>query len=269
MIRIIIAVSKKNRIINSRAYPLSFMIQRIVAGMFAVLFPLFIYYFVFEGRVSSDFQYFTQTKDYVTYIILGNSVYILCFSTLMNVGRCMIQEIREGTLHTFLISPASRIGYFVGVYLEQLMRSLIEFMVVFFFGIILGARIPFIKVFYLIIVLFIISVNCFSMAILMSMVMILTRDTYLTQNTIITLIGFISGIFFPIELLPKWIQFLSNCIPITVGLKLFRAVILSDSLFVENLKLLVVVVLESIAYFLIGILIFRRIEKKLIEEIYN
>lgn len=269
MKKTIIAVFKKNRIINNRAYPLSFMIQRVVGGIFAIFFPMFIYYFVFEGHISSEFEHFAQTRDYVTYIILGDSVYILCFATLMNVGRCMIQEIREGTLENLLLSPASRIGYFIGVYVEQFMRSLIEFFVVFLFGTIFGARISFTKIFSLILILFIISVSCFSMAILMSMIMILTRDTYLTQNTIVTLIGFISGIFFPVELLPRWVQFFSNGIPITVGLKYFRAVILSNSLFVENLRLLAFIILESVVYFLISIFVFKRIEKKLIEEVYS
>ncbi len=268
MKNIIVAVYKKNRIINNRAYPWSFIVQRVVAGIFALFFPLFMYYFVFGGKVSLNFQNITQTKDYVTYIILGNSIYILCFSTLMNVGRCMIQEIREGTWDTFLISPASRIGYFIGCYVEQFMRSLMEFAIVFICGSSLGARIPISKCIGFIVVLLIISVSCFSMATLLSVIMVLTRDTYLTQNTIITLIGFVAGIFFPTELLPKWLQYLGNSIPITIGIKYFRKIVLNNISFKENIHLLLIIVLESITYFLIGICLLKKIEKKLVEEIY-
>ncbi|WP_287713467.1 ABC transporter permease [Blautia sp.] len=263
------AVYLKNRRINKRAYPWSFIMQRIIGGILSLCFPLFIYYFVFNQTLSKTFFEYSSTYDYVTYVVSGESVYIVAFATLMNVSRCMILEIREGTLDTFLLSPASRFGYFIGTYFEQLIRSLFEFSVLFITGILLGARFNLNDIFILLTVLVFISLCCFSMSILLASIMVFTRDTYLTQNTIITLIGLFSGILFPIELMPEQFQLISYMIPITYGLKLFRNCIIAQETLLNNLVLLLLMFFTSIIYLISGFIILKKSESNLIEEIYS
>jgi ABC-2 type transport system permease protein len=262
------AVTLKNRIITNRAYPLSSFTERVVGSIFSIIFPVFIYYFIFNCHISESFTKHANTMDYLTYIVLGQSVNIIAVSTLMSVGRCMITEIREGTLDNFLLSPASRIGYFLGSYVEQFLRSMLEFSLVLLVGITLGARIPAEKI--PIIALFIIfmSLVCFCMAILISTIMVFTKDTYITQNTFFLLIDFICGVLFPVECLPHWLQYISQLMPLTSALKAFRNCILGNQSLQDNWILLAYSSIISIVFLAIGYCYFRKFEKKLIENIY-
>ncbi|EOL43663.1 ABC transporter permease [Enterococcus caccae] len=260
---------KKNRITSLRAYPLSFIIQRIIGTIFSLLFPIFTFYFVFNGQTNSMFDLKTNTTDYVLYITLGFSAYAVSVATLMNVGRSIISEIREGTLDTFLLSPASRIGYFLGCFLEQIGRTFIEFISIFIFGMLLGARITPLDILKLIICLIIVSTVSFSMSILLASIMIFTRDTFITQNTLFMLLAMITGVSFPINFLPNWLNFFSNIIPLTHALTFSRAFIMESFVSIDSFRLLFIILFESTCYFVIGYRWFISLEKKLIEDVYS
>lgn len=269
MFNTIIAVYKKNRQTNKRAYPWSFIMQRIIEGILSICFPVFIYYYIFHMNTSDLFLKYTNTSDYITYIVLGEGLYIIAFATLMNVGRCMIMEIREGTLDTFLLSPASRIGYFIGTYCEQFFRSIFEFIIIILTGFLFGAKIPIDKLPLLIFLLITVSLSCFSLAILISSIMVFTRDTYLTQNTIITVIGLVSGVLFPIQILPLYLQFIGFMLPITYGLIIFRNCIIAGEPLAHNMFSLLIMFILSVLYLIIGYVFFKKLEHRLIEEIYS
>jgi len=48
MLNIIKSVYKKNRVSMLRAYPISFILQRVLSSIFALLTPVLLYYFVFN-----------------------------------------------------------------------------------------------------------------------------------------------------------------------------------------------------------------------------
>ena len=265
---VIEAVYNKNRAI-SKTYPKTFVLQRLICGLEAIGFPLFIYFFIFKGKISASFYENIHTTDYITYIILGQSLNILSFATLMNVGRCLISEIREGTLEVFLLSPASRIGYFIGCYLEQFFMSIIEFLIIIFIGIILGARITIDDIIILSIIVIIASVSFLSLSFSVASIMVFTRDSYLTQNTFFNLMSVICGVSFPIGYLPSWIQPLSALFPLTPTLQLFRNCILNNQTLSENTFLLLHIFIISIIYLSIGYKWFTVLEKKFVENIYS
>lgn len=267
MIQQILATYVKNRQICIRAYPVSLIVQRIVDGVVSVCFPAFIYFFLFKRDVSTTFITYTGTDDYLSYIVLGNCCDVLSVAILMNVGRCMISEIREGTLEPFLISPASRIAYFVGCYMEQFRRAILEFVVVLLIGMLFGTRISIYKVPLLIFFILFISTACFTVSILLSTIMVFTRDTYITQNTLFLLVNFLSGVNFPTEYLPKILQIVGNMYPITPLLRAFRLCVLGGENLNHVLFLLLQAAVLSIVYFFIGYLWFRKLERKLVEQV--
>lgn len=262
-----LAVYKKNRKTVLHAYPWSFILSRIIGGIFAIIFPLIMYYFVFDKEVSIKFLNYTDNADYITYIVLGQSMNILCFATLMNVGRCLITEIREGTLDTFLLSTASRIQYYIGTYIEQLGRSCMEYAVLLIFGLVIGLKLEMNQLLTYITIFLIASISFFSFSIFVSTLMVYTRDTYLIQNTLILVMECICGVAFPVTFLPNMVQVLANLFPLTPILKIFRAcMLLNQSIFTCETWLIQTLIL-SVMYFTIGYYGFHKLERKLIEEI--
>ena len=269
MFQIIYAVYKKNRRCILRAYPWSFTISRITGAFFSLLFPVLIYYFVFQHRVSEKFIKYVGTDNYLSYIVIGQALDILAFATLMNVGRCLITEIREGTLEPFITSSASRIQYFIGAYLEQFVRSMIEYILICIIGFLLGVRLPLEKIGSFVFIVILSSISFFSVSILISTVMVYTRDTYLVQNTFMIFMECVCGVVFPIEYLPYPLEVLANFFPLTPTLSLFRNVALLNYNIYDCFHQIVHIFVLSIVYFYVGYTGFRRIETKLIEDVFS
>ncbi|MDI6706729.1 MAG: ABC transporter permease, partial [Bacillota bacterium] len=202
MLTTMLATAKRNYYIAKRVFPWSFIVQRIVIGLYTVLFSYFIYHYMFRGYLDSRFETYTGSSDYITYTILGVSLYTFAVSTLMNVGRSLMNELREGTLEALLLSPCSRKGYFLGNLIEQVGRSFLEFFVVLIVGWLLGAKLLNIKIEQLIIVLILSIFSFFSMGVSLATVMLRTRDTYITQNTLFIIVSLVCGISYPIQYLP-------------------------------------------------------------------
>jgi len=269
MLDIIIATYKKNRITVRRAFPKTFIFGRLISGTFTVIFPYFIYTYFLKASLDNSFYLYTKKADYMTYIVLGAAIYSLGVATLMNVGRAMITELREGTLEILLLAPASKNGYFIGCLIEQVGRSSFEFGVVLFIGWILGAELS--RVFSLasIAALAIAIFSFFAMALLLSSIMLYSRDTYISQNTLFTFLSLICGISFPVEYLPKWLQSVSQVFPMTPALELFRAVVIQNQKLLDNTSLIFHIILLSTVYIVVGQLWFNNLKTKIVENIFG
>lgn len=269
MIEVAISTFRKNRKTIIRAYPWSFIFGRLTGGISTVIIPVFIFTYFFNGETSSTFLKITNSKDYMTYIVIGAAINTLGVATLMNVGRSFIMELREGTIEPFLMSPASRLGYFLGCLFEQFGRSVMELVIIMMLGVIFGAKLMGILSFGTLVAFILTIIGFFSMAILLASVMLYTRDTYITQNTLFYLLSFTTGVSFPVEYLPHSIQFFSQFIPMTHAIKLFRNVVMNHQSISSNLGNILVLIVLSLLYFIIGFAWFKNIEKKLIEEIFE
>lgn len=267
MLRTMVAVMKKNRISVKRAYPWSFIWSRVSGAFFSMAVPLMLYYLVFKRVVSDEYLEYSNGCSYLTYITLGEVLNVLSFSTFMSVGRCLITEQREGTLDNFLLSPASRMGYYVGSYIEQFGRSMMEAVFVVAFGVVFGARIELRNIPSIVLCVVISSVAFFSISILVSTIMLYTRDTYLVQNTLFLLMSCICGVAFPIEFFPKWIQVISGVFPLTYTLNITRACASGNFEFHEYISDILYLIILSIVFLFVGYWGFRKHEKKLIENV--
>lgn len=268
MINVLMATAKRNYRTTRRAYPWSFFIGRVLIGVYTALFAYFTYHYMFRGNLSSKFQVYTGSSDYMTFVILGSSLYILAVSTLMNVGRSLISELREGTLDTLLLSPASRKGYFFGNLLEQTGRASLEFLVTLLVGWLLGAKFLHLEIGQIIIVLILAISSFFAMSVSLASFMLYTRDTYISQNTIFIIMSFICGISFPIQYLPNWLQYFSHLFPLTAAVKLFRSVVIAGQGIGENLSLVIELIILTLIYLKFGFWWLSKTEKQLIEKIW-
>jgi len=266
----ILAIAKKGFQEKTRAFPLSFMVARVIEAAYVCLSGFLIYRFVFNRSVDDRFVSLSGTSDYLSYLIIGVIMYLLAVSMMMNIGRSLITELRQGTIEPLLVSPISMFEYLLGTLIEYLLATAIEISAIIIIGYFLGARFYDISIFPLIlsIILCIIAFFCFS--IFICFFMLYFRDTYITQNTIGVLISFICGVSFPIEYLPLPIQYLSKIFPLAPAISLFREILINgfngySTDFIQNLIHIVVL---SIIYGSVGLLVLSKKRREIVEKIF-
>ena len=262
----IIATLKRNITMNMRVYRWAFVIGRLAIGINAVLFAYFMYFYLFKGNMNAKFLSYTGTLDYFSYMVWGAAFYTYAIAILMNVGRSLMQELRDGTLMTLLITPVKMVNYFAGILAAQIVFSLTEMGAIIVFGIILGVHFVICSVFDVIIIVILATLSIYSMSLLLSGIMLYTRDTYLSQNTMFLFVQFFCGVVFPIQYLPEVFQKISECIPFTYALSVFRSVILGQKTLMEMRTDLMIMIILSIVYYTLAIIIVEKSKFNFIEN---
>ncbi|MBN3554062.1 ABC transporter permease [Fictibacillus nanhaiensis] len=261
------ATFRRNYLVMRHSLPYTSIIGSLLSGFYMILFSYLIYKIMFNGKLDDSFIKYTGSSDYITFAVLGSTVYILSISVLLIVSRSLISELRQGTLETIFLSPASRQGYFLGCMLQGLMLVGIEFIGILVMGFFFGLDITNINPISASITLVLIIFSFYSQALVLGAIMVWFRDTYITQNTLITLMGLISGVSFPIEYLPDWLQYLSKIMPLTFGLVAFRETIMLGGELVSSFESISYLIMLTTCYFLIGKYLLIKVEKNILEKI--
>jgi ABC-2 type transport system permease protein len=269
MFRVAKATFIRNTLVMMRAYPWSFAIGHILSGVYTVLFAYFAYHYVFAGQLDEQFSRYTGSSDYLSYAILGGAFYAFAVSTLMNVSRSLITELREGTLEALLLTPSPRHGYFLGNVMQQVMRTIMEFSVILIVGAFFGLTLENANVWSAIAIWIIATAAFFCQALVLGSLMLRFRDTYITQNTLFAVMAFVSGVSFPIPYLPEWLWPISQIMPLTPALDAFRQSVIMGKPLIDNLPQLLHLGVLSLVYLVLGAWGIRRMEKRVLESIFG
>lgn len=263
------ATFKRNFITQIRAYPISFFLGNVLRVFYTVLGAYFMYNIMFKGKLSDSFSIYSGTSDYMSYIIIGSLSYTLVVRTMLNVSRSLITELRQGTLESLMLAPFSRVGYFTGNMLQQTVTSLGELCISLMICIPFGINIMNINLLTLIVGI-VISLYCyFGLAMCLGAVMIYTRDTYISQNTLFLLIFLVCGVVFPIEYLPSWAQMVSHLLPVSDSINIVRASILQGAGFEDLMGSYIKLIVVSSVYLVVGYKAIRKIEMIALEKIFG
>ena len=259
------AIIRRNWQMYVRYFPITLFFKRILDIGFKLLGLWLVSNFLFDNKIQVNNV--IEYRDYFSYAAIGLIFYNVSIAILMNVGRALITEVREGTLESTLVSPYSIVKYYFGIFFEQLGRTFLEFLSSYSIAFFLGANLQSISLLNLIICFLYVSLISFSMGTLLSNIMLWFRDTFITQNTLFLIIFLVSGITFPKELLPSFLQKISKMIPLSHSLDAIRNLFFNTSHFnIYNFDFLQGILI-SVVYFIVGLLVYKKIEQKIVSYI--
>ncbi len=222
-LKVLKATIKKELQIRIRAYPVSFMVGCIMTSFYTTFGAWMMYHYFFRRRLSESFSALTGTSDYMSYAIVGSLMYLFVVRTCLNVSRTLMTELWEGTLESLMLAPFKRVSYFLGNMLLQTITTFGETGIAILIGLFFGLRIHEFNIVEFIVAVFL-SLYCFfGVSLILGCVMLYTRNTYITQNTLFAAIFLVCGITFPKEYLPYGLRVLGNIIPVADCISLMRA----------------------------------------------
>jgi ABC-2 type transport system permease protein len=267
-LKILNATFKRNFIIQMRAYPKDFFIGNTLTGIYTVLSAYFMYQLLFKGNLDASFKTYSGTGDYMSYVIVGTALYLFAVRTCLNVSRSLITELREGTLDSLMIAPFNRVQYFCGNMLQQTITTSLEIMVMIIISLFFGADFSQINLFSFILGFAVSMFAYFSLSLILAAVMLYFRDTYISQNTLFTLMLLVCGVTFPIDYLPIPLQYLGKLIPVTASFQIMRNSTIAGAGIIEQSSAFIHLFLLSLAYCILGFIMLRRVEKIALEKIF-
>jgi len=204
-----------------------------------------------------------DTQYVVTFLLVGALIWQYLVVIFYAISEMIAWERWEGTIEYTFMAPVSRPTHLVGTTLFAIGYGIVRTLailgiVVAFFRLDLGDA----NIFGTVVMLLAGSVSFVGLGILAAVLPLLypERGAQMT-NAVAAILLLISGVYYPIESLPAWLQVVAKASPATYVIKGMRACLLEGRSTVELLPTAFTLIAIGIAVITMGLIIFRYVER--------
>lgn len=231
-LRALLAVTRKEWIIFRR-YP-SWIMAFLI---WPVLYP-FGYIFTARalggpnGSSVATFRAVSGTSDYLSYIVVGSTLYMWLNITLWDVGFQLRNEQMRGTLESNWLCPVWRISIVLGGSIAKLGTALFFLAVTITeFRLIFGIQLLQGNPWLLVLILLLVIGSIYGIGLAFASLVLRFKEA----NTMVFLVRGIflvfCGITYPLSVLPTWMRNVAAALPLTYAIRAIRSVILAHASF--------------------------------------
>ena len=204
-----------------------------------------------------------DTQYLITYLLVGTLIWSYLSVIFYSISEMIAWERWEGTIEYTFMAPVSRLTHLVGTTLFAIgygvLRTLVILAIVaaFFRLNLSGANLP-----GAVLLLLAGSVSFVGLGILAAVLPLLypERGAQMT-NAAAAILLLISGVYYPVEILPSWLQVVSSGSPATYVIQGMRACLLRGVSTRSLLPTIFLLVGTGIAVIAVGLVIFHRVER--------
>lgn len=208
----------------------------------------------------------TKMPHFLSFVTIGFAFNGFVFSAAMGGAHALRGDQEHGTLELVFVTPSNKLVWLLGKIMGNLAFSLINFAVILLLGSLLfgfqATAQPNIPVAILFVLLTIIAMTSFGF-VFAGVCFIAKREDELSQ-VLWTMMVFLSGLAFPVEVLPQWGQAIAWMIPITHGVHATRQALLLGAGILDPaiITALGMLILQTAILLPIGVVLYSRLERK-------
>ncbi len=262
LLRVILSTTKYNFISFYRLFSISSFALRFFMPLLSIGTAWILYNKVFQGQIDSAFTQYAYT-DYLTFIILGNAVFVYIYASVFYTGRIMFFDRMQGVLDPLFLTPMSRVGYMVGSVSMGMLNATVDFVALLGLGILFGINLSTLNMTVIILGLVVTLIALFGLGLVINGITLSLRDRVNTANILQTILYTFSGVVVPVEMMPAWAQVVSKASPLTYGLRIIRGSLRGGAVLADFYGEIVTLVIMSIVLFFIGIYSLWALERNL------
>lgn len=261
-INTVLAVAKKDfiQLVRYPTWPIGLVVWPLI---FPLLYILSAYgYAGPSGSGIKAFEAATGTDSFEGFIVIGTMTWMWINITMWNFGGFLRDEQERGTLESNWLCPINRFDFLFGGGIVTLFTctlmtvvSIIEYR--FIYGINFTGN-----VLQWIVVYLSMLPAVYGLGLTFASVVLWAKEVGATVNVVRGIIMILCGITFPIAVMPGWMQGISKYIPITHGIEAARQVMINGISLTGASKSIMLCLIEGIVIFIIGRLIFIKVESR-------
>jgi ABC-2 type transport system permease protein len=200
---------------------------RLVSQMLTALFSLTLFYYV-SRLVHVDG--FRSHDAYFGFVVVGISLISVLYSSFA-IPELVRQELIAGTFDRLLLSPFGGIRSVIAMSLFPLAYSFVLATITLTLGcVIFGLQLHWATVPLAIPVMFLVLLAFLPFGILFAALTVVVKQGSVGTTWVIALLSIVGGLYFPVSLLPGWVQTTSKLQPFTSATDLLRHLLVNSSI---------------------------------------
>jgi len=218
--------------------------------------------FVGGSNASLNFAARTGTSNVLVYEILGSAIWMISWVVVEDVGVALRDEQMKGTLEQNFLAPVNRLTLLIGLSLTDVVITTILFFGVAGVTIIVAMPAAFLSLIQAFLVLLIGLIPLFGIGFLFAGFVVRFKEPYIFTQIVNLLFATLTGTYYPVTLLPYWVQFLSNALPQTYVIEDMRRIVLTNQTLVSTYGGIFILMALALAYPTVGYAVFKHLEKR-------
>ena len=174
--------------------------------------------------------YLRYPSSVTQFIVIGNAIQSMSFAAVFAVANITSQDKWQGTLPSTMVTPANRLALFIGrAWFQVLLSALIAAAGLLYAATIFGVSFAAADYAGIAVTVLLTSVAMTGFGLLISAVGLYLRTAMIVANIFLFVTLLLSGVNFPVSVLPAWLQPVSWTIPLTYGTQAARMAIAGSS----------------------------------------
>jgi ABC-2 type transport system permease protein len=208
---------------------ISYRLRFIAQGLGAFFTLTLMYYF--SRLVGGNVRPFNGPDDYYAYAVVGLLILAVLNSALAGPPSLVRQELVAGTFERIYLSPFGAVPALMSTLLFPFVYSLLNAIVMLVFaGLVFGLNIEWDTAALAIPLAMAGALAFMPFGILLLALVMLVKQASTGTTWVIAAISLVAGLYFPVTLLPDWIQWASDVQPFTPATELLRHVLVGTPL---------------------------------------
>ena len=203
-------VSDRSRMLSSLAVPLLFLV-------------------IFGAGFNRMIGALTPGVDFIQFMYPGIIAMTVLMSSLMS-GLSVVWDREFGFLKEILVAPLGRSGIVLGKAVGAATVAVMQGVIMLALAPILGVSLSPMMIVKLIPTIIIISVSLSGLGILIASRMRSQQGFQIVMQMVIMPLTFLSGVFFPVNNVPRWLEVISKIDPLTYGVDAVRQLFLREKI---------------------------------------
>ena len=212
-------------------------------------------------RISG--QTAVPAENVVGFLIVGTLAIQAWDATVWSCGFALQSDAYQGTLPSILASPANRLAVVLGYGLGDFVLSAPAVLVTLLIGLGFGATFDIAHPLVALIAMAMVFISALAIGVACSGLFILSRNANPLANFLQAPVHILAGFYFPRSVLPDWLEPVGGALPITHALEALRASMLDGAGWADLADQLVISVIASGLFLLLGIWSLRRVDHEL------
>jgi ABC-2 type transport system permease protein len=201
---------------------------RLLTTFFTTAVSLTLFYYISRLVTSSRIG---SPNRYYAYVVVGMVILAILTSVLATPVATLRQELLTGTFERMVLSPFGPVRSVLSLMLFPLLLALVTAVfTISFSGIVFGLGLRWDTAALAIPVALLGALAFAPLGLLMASALVVLKQTRAGGTLVVTLLTVVSGIYFPVLLLPGWIRWLSDVQPFTPAVDLLRNVLVGTPL---------------------------------------
>ncbi len=168
----------------------------------------------------------SEGADFFTFLIIGTAGYMFLAAAIDALPRAVNEGISTGTREALFGAPVSRGALVLGLSGYELLWTVAKVTVLVGVAGLLGAQISWARLPLALPIFALIVLSYAAIGLIVASLIIAFRRAGPAQTIVVVLSGLLGGVSYPTSLIPDWIRYVSDAIPLTYGLRAIRRLVI-------------------------------------------